>query len=151
MVSKSVALLLLLGALLSCQPDPSSPKGFSLPKGDVNNGKQVFLQYRCLACHTLEGIEDETVTKELDNAVLLGGQVSHVKTYADLLTSIINPSHKLARGYRLEDISAENKSVMHSYNDIMTVSELVDLVAFLQVQYEIKPEQYTHYNVYHIP
>ena len=146
-------LLLIASAVViaACSQGPESPRGFSLPEGNVDAGKYVFKRYQCLACHTIDGVEDDQPQKHLSKPVKLGGEVSRVKTYAALMTSIINPSHKIAPGYRTTGTTAEGKSKMPVYNDIMTVSELVDLVAFLQVQYEVKPEQYTHYNVYHIP
>lgn len=144
--------LLALG-LFACNSGPESPKGFSLPEGDIDQGKTVFMKYQCLACHNLEGYEDLSIKKEFTQAVKLGGTSPKVKTYADLVTSIINPSHKIVpRSVGLESlVNADGSSKMRSHNDIMTVSELIDLVAFLQPKYKVKPLQYTHYNTYHIP
>ena len=69
--------------------------------------------------------------------VELGGPVTRVKTYGDLVTSIINPSHKLADGYAEEAVSEDGESKMYVYNGYMTVQELVDLVSYLQPQYEV--------------
>ena len=78
----------------------------------------------------------------------LGGEVSKVKTYGDLLTSIINPSHKLAKGYPLDAVSDDGESKMYRYNDYMTVQELIDIVMFLQPHYEIVIP-YSAYPAYH--
>ena len=147
-------LLVLLGlGLVACESGPESPKGFSLPEGDIAKGEATFLKYQCLACHTIEGVEDESINKVFEQPVRLGGNSSIVKTYAQLVTSIINPSHKLApRAINLERVVTEDGfSKMQVFNDVMTVTELVNIVAFLQPKYNVKPMQYTIYHHYHIP
>jgi L-cysteine S-thiosulfotransferase len=67
----------------------------------------------------------------------LGGQVRNVKTYGELVTSIINPSHRLGRGYKEDLISVDGKSRMTDYTEVMTFRQMINLVAFLQSQYEI--------------
>jgi len=148
-----VLLVLLVLGLLACEPGPESPKGFSLPKGDVAKGEAAFNKYQCLACHKLEGVENEFIVNEFAVLVPLGGSSSLVKTYGQLVTSIINPYHKLApRSINLESVvTADGVSKMRVFNDVMTVSELVDIVAFLQPKYKVKPMQYTQYHQYHIP
>ncbi|KGJ93735.1 hypothetical protein [Colwellia psychrerythraea] len=135
--------------LFSCDLGPKSPKGFSLPEGNIDEGKLVFLKYQCLACHVLEGLEPQP---EQDNnpkfSVFLGGKNTEVKTYADLLTSVINPSHKFAKGYMLDSIQTEGVSNMTVYNDVMTVTELVNLVTFLQSNYELIPFKRSDYPYY---
>jgi mono/diheme cytochrome c family protein len=139
--------------LIGCNSGPDSPRGFSLPKGDAIMGETVFIKYQCLACHSLSGFEDESIVKQFEQPILLGGTSSMVKTYAQLVTAVINPSHELApRARRLENISDEDgTSKMPIFNDVMTVTELVNLVAFLQPQYKVKPIQYTTYGQYRVP
>lgn len=134
--------------LLSCDQGAHSPRGFSLPEGDADAGKQVFIQHQCLSCHTLKGVEDKSVELELQKTVALGGESVRITTYAELVTSIINPSHKLSRGYRLNTTDVTGKSKMRNFNDALTVTELVDLVTFLQPQYKVKPITYTQYGKY---
>jgi hypothetical protein len=135
--------------LVSCDLGPESPKGFSLPEGNNEDGKLVLFKYQCLACHQIKGIEP---SPDLNNnpefSVRLGGKSTKVKTYADLLTSVINPSHKFARGYKLDTIQTDGVSKMTNYNDVMTVTELVNLVTFLQSNYELIPYQRTNYQQY---
>lgn len=38
---------------------------------------------------------------------------------------------------------------MRNYNDVMTISELVDLVAFLETHYELNPYLRTEYRMYY--
>ncbi len=93
-----VSALLAIG-LFACDSGPNSPRGFCLPKGDAVNGEKVFMSYQCLACHNFERFDYESVNKEMESPILLGGSTTSVKTYADLVTSVINPSHKLARSH----------------------------------------------------
>jgi hypothetical protein len=134
--------------LVGCESGPESPRGFSLPEGDVSNGKAVFLKYQCLSCHELAGIEQPDI---MDNPVLsvkLGGTSSFVKTYAELVTSIINPSHIIAQDYSRSMVQTDGESKMIVYNDLMTVTELVDIVTFLQPYYELVPYSQTDYRFY---
>ena len=73
--------------------------------------------------------------------------MSRVKTYGELVTSIINPSHKLAKGYPLDLVSNDGQSKMPVYNGFMTVQELIDIVIFLQPHYEVYAPRY-EYRVY---
>jgi mono/diheme cytochrome c family protein len=134
--------------LLSCSQGADSPRGFSLPKGDAEIGKSVFIKYQCLSCHTLEGVEQKGIDKHAEISVALGGKARKTITYAELVTSVINPSHKLASRYLIADISTEGTSKMTLFNDVMTVTELVNLVAFLQPKYQIVPYQPTRYSYY---
>jgi hypothetical protein len=77
--------------------------------------------------------------------VELGGEVTFQKTYADLVTGIINPSHRLAAGYDPNLVSQGGKSRMTVYNDVMTVAELIDIVTFLEAHYELRPYEPTIY------
>jgi hypothetical protein len=63
------------------------------------------------------------------------------------VTAIINPSHKLAKGYPLELISNDGQSRMPVYNGYMTVQELIDIVSYLQPHYDVyvPPYQYPVY------
>ena len=79
----------------------------------------------------------------------LGGKVSNIVTYADLVTSIINPSHKISTRLHHDKVAQENKSKMQNFNDVMTVSELVDLVSFLQPKYQLHPYTPTAYQAYY--
>ena len=117
-----------------------SARGFRLPDGDIERGKAAFVELRCHTCHTVK----ETDIPSPDNkdyayvrVVVLGGETRRVRTYGELVTSIINPSHVLAPGYPKELITKDNRSAMTDFNDRMTVRQLTDLVAFLQSRYEL--------------
>lgn len=144
--------LILLGsmvlALAGCSQDVDSPGGFSFPGGDVERGKQVFLYTGCLSCHVIDGIQSD-IAFEIRNPVVLGGEVSRIKTYGELVTAIINPSHKIAARYLPEGVTAEGKSRMRNYNDTLTVSQLIDLVTFLETRYELVDYTPTDYPAFY--
>ena len=125
-------ILLALAALSGCGADRMSEKGFSLPEGNAMDGQEAFVYLHCYECHTIDGVELPPVLSDEPPYVELGGQVTQVKTYGQLVTSIINPSHKLAPGYPLEIISEDGQSKMPLYNGYMTVQELIDIVSFRQ-------------------
>jgi sulfur-oxidizing protein SoxX len=147
---KPFLLLALIALLLTgCGNAADSPRGFSLPEGNAEKGKAVFMHYQCLACHSLQGMDDSNIVAQLPQKVALGGDVRTVKTYAELVTAVINPSHKIAQGYNRPGYTdAQGQSLMRNYNDAMTVAELIDLVAFLQPQYNLKPFNRTNYPQY---
>lgn len=131
--------LLALGALAACSPSPQSPRGFALPTGDVEAGRQTFVDLQCHACHRIDGVELPQLLGTAPVAIVLGGQSARVRTYGDLVTSIINPSHRLIAGFPSEQVSRDGASVMPVLNDVMTVQQLIDLVALLQSSYEVVP------------
>jgi len=145
-VALTFALSLLL-VLDGCAREPSSPAGFRLPDGDVHAGRETFLYMHCHQCHTVSGDEFPTVAGEEPPYVQLGGPVARVKTYGELVTAIINPSHKLAPGYAEDVVSEDGESKMPVYNEFMTVQELTDLTAYLQGRYEVVVPAYT-YRIY---
>jgi hypothetical protein len=111
--------------------------GFRLPEGDAEAGREAFLYMQCNQCHTIEGMELPTIPGEDPPYVELGGKVTKVKTYGELITAIIYPSHKLAAGYAKEVVSHDGESNMYVYNRHMTVQELIDITMFLQAEYDV--------------
>lgn len=135
-------------ALAGCDRDPMSETGFRLPEGDPVAGREAFLYMQCNQCHTIAG-EDLPSVAEVEEPpyVQLGGPVTRVKTYGQLVTAIINPTHKLADGYPEELVSVEGESKMYVYNRYMTVQELIDVVMFLQPHYDVVVPDY-QYRIY---
>lgn len=141
-----VTLVVALG-LGACEADRMSEKGFSLPEGNALAGREAFVYMHCHECHTVTGEEFPALPLADPPFVELGGKVTRVKTYGELVTSIINPSHKLAKGYPVEMVTNNNESKMPVYNGYMTVQELIDIVAFLQPHYDVYVPQY-EYRIY---
>jgi sulfur-oxidizing protein SoxX len=143
-----VTTLIITCALLgACTAGKESPRGFSLPEGNIEAGKTAFQALQCNACHSTRDVEQ--ADSETDISVTLGGEVGRVKTYADLVTSVINPSHRLARGYPVADIAEGAESRMRNYNEVMSVQELIDVVSYLQPQYQLRVYEPTVYRGYH--
>jgi len=140
-------LLALVVGLTGCDQERTmSERGFRLPDGNAMAGRETFLYMHCNQCHTIEGEELEAIAG-FEPFVELGGPVTRVKTYGELVTAIINPSHKLADGYPEDLVADDGKSKMYVYNGFMTVQELTDIVMFLQPYYEVIPPEF-QYRVY---
>jgi hypothetical protein len=145
--SSLILLLTLVFVLSGCDEDRTmSERGFRLPDGDAMAGRETFLYMHCNQCHTIYGEELPTIPG-FEPFVELGGRVTRIKTYGELVTAVINPSHKLADGYPKDLVSENGKSKMFVYNSLMTVQELTDIVMFLQPQYDVLPPEF-HYRIY---
>jgi mono/diheme cytochrome c family protein len=123
----------LAAGFLACG-GPRSGAGFRLPAGDPDRGKAALVELKCNECHTVAGVE---LPAEPPVPVALGGEIPHVKTDGELLTSIINPNHRIAAGYRTEMVVRDGKSRMPDYGDLMTVRQAVDIVSLLQSRYQV--------------
>ena len=144
-------LFILFFLLTSCDFGPNSGRGFSLPEGNIEKGRTTFIELECNACHSIGDIKRVASREGPDIKVMLGGQVASLKTYGDLVTSVINPSHKTSWRYSKQDIATEEGELkMVVYNEIMTVQQLVDLVTFLESNYEIVPVRRTSYPRYRL-
>ncbi len=142
-----VFILLCGGVLLSSCNEQA--RGFALPEGDIEEGKATYKRLDCTACHSIAEIEWKGGSDSLK--IHLGGEVSALKSYGDLVTSVINPSHKIARRYKQKgatETTENGLSKMKNYNEVMTVQELIDLVTFLQSEYKVSIPS-THYFPYY--
>ena len=138
-MSKSMLYVLCVGGLLWVLACNMESRGFALPQGSVDQGKKTFVSLNCNQCHSIADISWAGDADMGDVHFRLGGETEKKKTYGELVTSVINPSHRIARRYRTELTTASGTSKMKNYNDIMKVQELVDLVTFLQEEYEVVP------------
>lgn len=142
---------LLIGALAltfwlsACDTGPKSARGFSLPDGDAATGQQNFLKLKCNDCHSVAGMDQLREGVDALMTVPLGGKTTHISTYGELVTSIINPTHKISKKYSANKVAENGESKMRNNNDVLTVTELIDLVAFLQAQYELEEYYHTRY------
>ena len=134
-LSASQLLVVTASALISLGCADSSTLEFRLPEGDAAAGKVSFMDLGCTSCHEVYQVPMERPYADDAIYVLLGGPSTKVKSYTELVTSIINPSHKLSRGLDPRTVTEQGQSRMPNYNDVMQVQQLVDLVAFLQPTY----------------
>jgi len=140
--------ILLCGGVLigSCN---EQARGFALPAGDIEEGKATYKRLACNECHSISEIEWKGGSDSLK--IHLGGEVSTQKSYGDLVTSVINPSHKIARRYKQKSSTETTEiglSKMKNYNEVMTVQELIDLVTFLQSEYKVSIPSTDYYPYY---
>jgi len=140
-ISSLASLPLLALALLAAGCDtPQKPaQSFRLPDGDTEQGKAAFVKLQCHACHVVQGVELPAPGSKSPITVVLGGEVLRVKTYGELVTSIINPNHIVSEKYR--GLLTGGHSPMPEYNESMTVSQMINLVTFIQPHYQkLQPE-----------
>lgn len=136
-------LLMLLTAIVlpfilaGCSAGSKSSAGFHLPDGNSVRGKAAFVELKCHTCHVVPGVELPAPSGSVASPVVLGGDVAKVKTYGELVTAIIHPSYDLSKKLNKEWMEGGKLSPMGSFNDIMTVQQMIDLVAFLQPQYKL--------------
>ncbi|PWL40421.1 cytochrome C [Flagellimonas aquimarina] len=137
--------ILLCGSLFisSCN---QQGRGFALPAGDIEEGKATYKRLDCNTCHSISEIEWKGGSDSLK--IHLGGEVPKEKSYGDLVTSVINPSHKIAQSYKQKTTTERGLSKMKNYNEVMTVQELIDLVTFLQTEYKVTIPSTDYYPYY---
>ncbi len=137
-----VALVLFLLLMVSgCDPQA---RGFALPPGEVERGKATFVELGCNHCHSIDRQVEKLTNGDENIHFRLGGPTTRIKTYGDLVTSIINPSHRIS-GFQssIVNTTAEGDSRMLIYNEVMTVQQLVDLTTYLETTYEVARPQYS--------
>ncbi len=103
----------------------------------MERGRQAFVALGCAGCHAVPG---ETLPSPLVKPgapVVLGGVVNKRLSDGYLVTAIINPNHH----------PNHQVSRMPSYTDHLTVRQMVDIVAFLQAHYDVRPAipEYSYY------
>jgi len=141
---------LLAVLMLSACDDQNRPvRGFVLPQGDIDAGKQVFIDHGCYQCHTLPNVELPERVSNPPVTLEIGGKVYRVRNYGELLDSIVNPDHIISAKYRMalkNDADKNAGTPMPNFNEELTVAELIDLVAFLHDQYiKMDPPGYQDY------
>jgi mono/diheme cytochrome c family protein len=111
---------------------PRVPEGwsFTLPAGDAVHGGWVFSKRECYSCHRVAGRSFRRVDAGGVGPDLGPGHAEMPAAY--LAESVLNPDKVIAgeeRRYRAED---GRSSRMRDYSEVMTLRELVDVVAYLQ-------------------
>jgi sulfur-oxidizing protein SoxX len=133
----AIPMLLAMLVAAACAQDPKSAAGFRLPDGDLERGRAAFLTLGCASCHTVPGVDLPAPTSVAVPPVALGGEVSIVKTDGELVASILLPSHRIAPTLATELTKGGTVSPMPSnYQDVLSVRQLIDVVAFLQSRYK---------------
>jgi hypothetical protein len=145
----SILAAFLIFALSACTGDSKPVKGFVLPEGDIAQGEQVFVDFKCHGCHTIPGVDLPEIDFEPPFIIGIGGETYRVKNYGELLTAVVNPDHIISQKYKVMLEKAEREviiSPMPYYGEDMTIAELIDLVEFMHAQYtRLQPEYYRGY------
>ena len=140
--------LWVLLCISACSPERHTQGGVFLPQGDALQGEAHFVSLGCVNCHVVVGAELPEPAADSPIRVRLGSRTGRTLTYGQLVTSIVNPSHRLATRYRKDEVSEQGQSLMVNLNDVITVAQLTDLVAFLQAHYEKAERPGYKYPVY---
>lgn len=127
-------LLVAIGARAGDKPHGAQlPKGwtFTMPAGDPEAGKAAFEKMQCYSCHKVPGAGFPQERSSGGVGPDLGAGYSKLPA-GYLAESIVN-SHQYISG-TLEKYTGTDKvsSKMGDYSSIMTVRELIDIVAFLK-------------------
>jgi len=104
------------------------PKGWTFvpPPGDAARGRQVFARHACFACHTVSGEPFPAATGA--GPELAGVGAHHPAGY--ILESILNPNAVVVKGAGYT--GPDGRSIMPDYRGQLSVSDLIDLVAYLK-------------------
>ena len=113
--------------------------GFPIEQGSIESGRQVFIDFRCHACHTVSGVRLPELAGASTPLLELGGETGYIKAYSELVTSIINPNHRISELYteqmRNRALAPLTSPMPAAHIDTMTVRQVIDLVAFLDSRY----------------
>lgn len=104
-------------------------RGFYFPEGDVAAGKEAVQAMQCFACHEIVGSEFPKPHAQPVVLVSLGGEKAR-QSREQLAESILSPSHRVPEG--VPSATSAGLSRMGDYSEVMTVRQLIDLVAYLQ-------------------
>lgn len=107
------------------------PRGwrFTFPVGDPKAGRRLFVKFECYKCHKVQGEKFPGKQSEIGvGGPDLAGMGGHSAEY--LAESILNPNAVLLEGDGF--LGEDGLSKMPSYNEVMALQELVDLVAYIK-------------------
>jgi len=131
------ASLIVLFVLVGCDNQRDSSEGFRLPAGDAESGAAIYVAMSCGSCHGIPG-EGEGDAPAGMKTLTLGGTSSNLPSDGYLVTSIINPSHVIKIQPGIESTLPSGQSRMLDFNDVLSVRQLTDLVAYLQTLHEFR-------------
>jgi len=103
---------------------------FTVPEGNPKAGREVFVQLECYKCHDVKGEHFPHAPKGPDTAgpELTGMGSHHPPEY--FAESILNPNAVIVTGPGYT--GPDGLSIMPDYRESLTVSALIDLVAYLK-------------------
>lgn len=115
--------------------------GFPIDEGDIAAGRQAFTDHQCHQCHSIANMVLPPLAGANPPILELGGETTAIKSYAELMTSIIKPNHAISQRYRdrlgLDAVVPIDTPMPMPNIDTMTVRQLIDIVAFLDSRYQL--------------
>src|SRR5687768_7213097 len=101
-----------------------TPAGWTLtwPQGDPLKGRAVFVKLECYSCHAVKGEHFPDPSGDIGPELSAMGPLHDAEYFAE---SIINPNAVIEKGKGYE--ASDGSSKMPSYNELMTVQEVIDL------------------------
>ena len=106
-----------------------TPEGwkFSWPQGDPVKGRDIFVKLECYSCHEVLGEKFPAPSGDLGPELSAMGPLHDAEYFAE---AIINPDAVVEKGKAYE--ARDGSSKMPSYNALVAVQEVIDLVAYLK-------------------
>jgi putative copper export protein/mono/diheme cytochrome c family protein len=106
------------------------PRGwtFRLPSGDARRGREVFARLECYRCHRVRGESYPAPSAAGPELTGIGGH--HPAGY--IAESILNPNAVIVEGPGYT--GPDGRSTMPEYRNVLSVADLLDLVAYLEAQ-----------------
>jgi mono/diheme cytochrome c family protein len=107
--------------------------GFPIERGDIDEGRQAFIDHQCHQCHSVAGVRLPELAGASPPILELGGEAA--LSFAELVTSIIDPNHIISERYReqlrLNAVVPLESPMPTPHMETMSVRQLIDLVTFL--------------------
>ena len=114
------------------QQEHRMPEGwtFTLPPGNLQRGREIFIMYECYKCHAVQGEQFPGDPADIGGVGpdLAGMGPLHPPEY--FAESIINPNAVLTEGPAY--VGEDGRSKMPGNNEVLTLEQLIDLVAYLK-------------------
>lgn len=133
-----IAAVVCVATLAACAPNTAFLVTF--PVGNRERGREAFIALECHACHRIADATLPVHPSPSTLLVALGGHTPRIETYGDIITAIVNPSHRVARSYRAVAGRSERSPMAAQFlNEVMTTQQLVDIAAFLHDEYDYIP------------
>jgi sulfur-oxidizing protein SoxX len=131
------ASLIALFVSSGCDNQRDSAKGFRLPAGNAESGAAIYVAMSCESCHGIQ-VEGEGPAPADTKSIVLGGSSSNLPSDGYLVTAIINPSHVIKLQPGIDSTLPSGQSRMLDFNEVLSVRQLIDLVAYLQTLHEFR-------------
>jgi hypothetical protein len=135
-VKKSlVALCVLVAAACNQAPQETQSQALTVtvPAGDAQAGRKVFVDLKCTTCHAVPSESEFTAPVSANPGPAIDARVAG-RDVSYLATAIVSPSHELSAGMD-ETVRAQLAGVLSPMGDFsrtMTVRQFVDLHAYLR-------------------